>query len=156
MTPEQITNELKKAYQGEPWHGDSLLSIIARCSAHKVFSHPVPGAHSVAEIVLHLTAWTREIISRLSGHAAGEPAMGDWPVAQEQTESYWNGLVQDLKNSNEELLRITGRMQAEEWLQPAGVHAAEAGGEITCFALVNGLIQHHAYHAGQISLLCKY
>ncbi|WP_129718111.1 DinB family protein [Pedobacter sp. SYP-B3415] len=156
MTSKEIVNELRKAFHGEPWHGNSLLAILTACSARKVFSHPVPGAHSVAELVLHLTAWTREVICRISGETAKEPEMGDWPVPQEQTENYWNNILLDFKQSNEQLIRLADEVRPERWLEVAGGSEKVDGSEVTCFELLNGLVQHHAYHAGQISLLCKY
>ena len=40
---------------------------------------PVPGGHSIWELVLHMTGWALEVQARLDDAEAGEPAAGDWP-----------------------------------------------------------------------------
>ena len=41
---------------------------------------PIPGAHTIWEIVLHLTAWTREVDRRVLGGEPRFPEEGDWPA----------------------------------------------------------------------------
>ena len=68
-----LVEELKKAYNGYAWHGNNTLSLLVTADVQKVFNHPIPNAHSIAELVLHLTAWTEEVNERIKGHWQKSP-----------------------------------------------------------------------------------
>jgi hypothetical protein len=64
--------------EGDPWHGPNVIALLEGCRARRCRAGGA-GAHSITELVLHMTGWTREVQARLEGEAAGEPAGGDWP-----------------------------------------------------------------------------
>ena len=150
-----ITNELKKAFDGDAWHGRNALQILENVNGARAFAHFIPSAHSIAEITLHLTAWTEEVSARLMSKTASEPINGDWQVPEESTEKAWTKIIFDFKIANEELIRICENFRGKDWNNLVN----EEGQPILTVnfsELVNGLIQHHAYHAGQIALLSKF
>ena len=148
-----FSNELRKAYIGDAWHGNNISSIISSVKDSEVFVRPIPDAHTIAEIVLHLTSWTEEVNSRLMGKVSGEPVRGDWPGPMEETTAEWNSIVSDFHIENEKLLNLSMSFSAENWIEK---EETPTGKGASFFELFNGLIQHHAYHAGQISLLLKF
>lgn len=148
-----FASELRKAYSGDAWHGNNLSAIISSVKDRQVFKRPIANAHTIAELVLHLTAWTEEVISRLMGNVAKEPENGDWPEVNEETPAYWNVILRDFHIANEKLINLSLMMTGDQWLE--NVRHVE-GPRLTKWELLNGLIQHHAYHAGQIALLLKF
>jgi len=148
-----IANELKKAYSGDAWHGNNLSSIISSVKDGQVFKRPIPSAHTIAELVLHLTAWTDEVISRLIGNEVKEPESGDWPEITEESAAAWETILRGFHVANEKLINFTLMMTEDQWREKVNY---PSGGRITNYELVNGLIQHHVYHGGQISLLLKF
>ncbi|RYD72929.1 MAG: hypothetical protein EOP55_17975, partial [Sphingobacteriales bacterium] len=80
-----ISNEIKKSFNGDAWHGNHVMQTLNNVKPENAFTHFIPDAHSIAEIALHLTAWTEEVTSRLLGNAAAEPQIGDWPQPVEKT-----------------------------------------------------------------------
>ena len=152
-----ITNEIKKAFNGDAWHGNHVMQTLNNVKPENAFEHFIPNAHSIAEIALHLTSWTEEISSRLTGNAAAEPELGDWPKPGEQTARAWEKIIFDFKIANEELIRICESIRGDEWENTIKDERNLAlGTGITNIELVNGLGQHHAYHSGQIALLSKF
>lgn len=148
-----FANELRKGYSGDAWHGNSVSAILALVSKDQVFNRPIPNVHSIAEIVLHLTSWTEEVFSRLEGNVAKEPENGGWPKAKEETMQEWNAIVSDFRLANEKLLYLAMEISEDQWDSAV---QQETGTRLNYFELLNGLVQHHAYHAGQISLLLKF
>lgn len=148
-----FASELRKAYSGDAWHGNNLSAIISSVKDDQVFKRAVPGAHTVAELVLHLTAWTEEVISRLMGNVAKDPENGDWPEVKEEAAACWDVILRDFHVANEKLINLTLMMTHEQWQD--NVRHAD-GSKLTNWELLNGLIQHHAYHGGQIALLLKF
>jgi uncharacterized damage-inducible protein DinB len=152
-----IITELRKAFNGDAWHGGNLMQQLNLVEPADAFIHFIPNAHSIAELVLHITAWTDEVNSRLLGATAKEPAAGDWPTPQAETIKEWEKIVFDCKTSNEELIRVCDGLSMLDWESEVNDERdRELGTGVTNLALVNGLIQHHAYHSGQIGLLLKF
>ncbi|TKC04792.1 DinB family protein [Pedobacter polaris] len=152
-----LVDELKKAYTGDAWHGNNTLSLLLTANPAKVFTHPIPNAHSIAELVLHLTAWTEEVVDRISGQGAKEPAKGDWPETKEMSESQWQSILEEFKTANDKLIELVNIFQPSQWSNDVkDERDRELGAGVNNAQLINGLIQHHAYHSGQIALLLKF
>ncbi|SHG84933.1 DinB family protein [Pedobacter caeni] len=150
-----FAKELRKAYDGDAWHGNNISTVVASVKVAQAFTHPIPDAHSIAELVLHLSSWTEEVISRLSGNLPKEPLKGDWPVPAHQTDEYWEVIVNDFDRINEDLLALVNQFSEEQWSAELFTGPMPTR-TLSHFELLNGLIQHHAYHAGQIALLSKF
>lgn len=152
-----ITNEIKKAFNGDAWHGNHTMQILNNVSPENAFQYFAPNIHSIAEIALHLTSWTEEVTSRLMGDLAVEPKMGDWPSPQEKTPQAWERIIFNFKVANEELIRHCETIKDNQWNEHIkDKRNAALGTGVTNMELLNGLIQHHAYHSGQIALLSKF
>jgi len=152
-----LTKEIQKAFNGDAWHGNHVMQILNNVKPETAFEYFVPNGHSIAEIALHLTAWTEEVTSRLSGNAAVEPVKGDWPTPEEKTAVHWEKIIFDFKIANEELIRLVGSKNSNQWDDAvADARDPALGNGVTYAELLNGLIQHHAYHAGQIAILSKF
>src|SRR5688500_3616598 len=75
-----LVDQLERAHAGDPWHGPSRASLLADVTAEEARRRPASAVHCMWELVLHMTAWTREVTRRLQGRKAAEPEMGDWPA----------------------------------------------------------------------------
>lgn len=152
-----VVKELKNALNGNPWHGQNVLYLLSSANPQTVFSHPILGAHSIAEIVAHLTAWTEEATDRLIGKVVKEPTKGDWPVIIASDHVTWNVILDDFMISNAKLISICVGITKDGWNTPIVDERNSPLGTSTTYAeLINGIVQHHAYHAGQIALLLKF
>jgi uncharacterized damage-inducible protein DinB len=152
-----LVDELQKAYNGDAWHGGNTLSLLVTGNAEKVFTHPIPNAHSIAELVLHLTSWTEEVLDRINGAAAKEPTSGDWPVPTEVSEKGWNEILNQFKFANQKLIEALSNLKSSNWSNEVkDERNPPLGSGVNNLQLINGLIQHHAYHSGQIALLLKF
>ena len=49
-----LLDELKRIHNGGAWHGPALREALAGVTAEQATMRPVPGAHSIWELVLHL------------------------------------------------------------------------------------------------------
>lgn len=149
---ERLLDELRRAWDGDPWHGDSLRAILDGLTAHSAAARPLANAHSAGEIVLHLTAWTREVTRRLRDRVARDPQDGDWPAADRA----WEGAVDALARAHAELLDAVAAFPPAELDQTVGdARDRPLGAGVSYAVMLHGIAQHYAYHAGQIALLRK-
>jgi hypothetical protein len=70
---DRIIDQLQREHEGDPWHGSPLRQILTGLTSAQAAARPLPKAHSIWELVLHMTGWKNETRRRLSGAPAGEP-----------------------------------------------------------------------------------
>ena len=153
---ERLAREVGSTLSGDPWHGPSVMAVLSGIDAAAAGRRAIPGAHTIAELVLHMAAWTRETTRRLRGGAAGAPAEGDWPAPRAATAEAWRAALAELRLAHEELAAELVRHDDADLDRPVAGGQRDALGEIvTLRRTVAGLLQHDAYHAGQAALLRK-
>jgi uncharacterized damage-inducible protein DinB len=153
---DRIVDQLQRAYDGDPWHGPSVRAALEGVTARTAVKRQAIGGHTIAEIVLHMTAWTREVTRRLRLGTAQEPEAGDWPECSAVDEHGWLAMVRALDAANAALVAAVKGLDDGGLNEQIGVVRDRAlGGGVSRYITLHGLVQHHAYHAGQISLLKK-
>ncbi len=151
---EAILDCLQRSISGDPWHGPSLDVLLADVTPEQAFAHPVPGAHSIVELVLHVTAWTLEVGSRLRGGPPALPAIGDWPEPRQCSDARWESALGDLHAAHSDIVRLVRTfdpLRFSELVGPARDRVLGAG--VSHGTMLLGLAQHAAYHGGQVAIL---
>jgi hypothetical protein len=159
MLPEAegVLARVLDVHSGDPWHGSSTTRLLIGISDRQAISRPAADVHSIWEIVLHMTAWTREVASRLAGAAAKDPDAGDWPEAGPATDESWRAAVTALDAAQQELKAAAEATADARWHASVGdAREASAGTGGSHLDMLEGLALHHAYHAGQLALLKKW
>lgn len=147
---------LEKAHADDPWHGPSVADTLDGLTAEKAAAHPIPGAHSIWELVLHLAAWQGEATRRLAGHAPALPEEGDWPEVGERSEAAWQSALERLDAAHARLLETLAGLTDADLDRPGGSLSDRAlGTGVSYRTMVVGILQHAAYHSGQIMILRK-
>jgi uncharacterized damage-inducible protein DinB len=151
-----LAAQVAKVHNGDPWYGDPILTVLAGVSAKDAAAHPIAGAHSIWEMVLHLTSWAREVNRRLESGIWREPADGDWPAAPEPSAAKWKQAVAELSAVHEALHGTVAKLPPAQLDAQVGTERNRAlGTGVTLRETIHGILQHDAYHLGQISLLKK-
>jgi uncharacterized damage-inducible protein DinB len=152
----RIIDELEREYDGDPWHGSPLVAILDGVSASQANAKPVANAHSIWELVLHVTAWKNEVRLRLSGAPAGDPKEGDWPEVGEPSDERWHAALERLRRAQRDLLAdIESLPEAKLFAPTNDPRDRKTGAGVSYYVLLHGAVQHDVYHAGQIALLKK-
>lgn len=154
-SPGFFAAELRKAVTGEPWHGPGTLDLLRGISAEQAAEKPVRGGHSIWEIVLHMTAWQDEVRQRLGGKPPSMPEAGDWPRPPRPSAQAWRRSVEGLAASLEALAAAIDSLPADRLAARIGQADRPLGTGVTIAEMLSGIVQHTAYHSGQIALLRK-
>ena len=151
-----LSEQVRLAHDGPAWHGAALAENLDGINAEQAASRPLPDAHSVWEIVLHVTGWTREVARRLEGGDPGPPAEGDWPAVGRLSEEAWARDRAALGEAHAALAAAVEHFPEARWRdRVGGERDAPLGTGVSYAAMVAGLLQHDAYHGGQVGLLRK-
>jgi uncharacterized damage-inducible protein DinB len=152
---DRLLDELRRAWDGDPWHGDPVRRVLEGITAQQAAARPLAQAHGAWELVLHMTSWTREVTRRLRDRTAREPEDGDWP-APGTGEGEWNAALDALARAHAELVAAVAAFPPAELDHVVGdARDRPLGAGVTYAVMLHGIAQHHAYHAGQIALLKK-
>lgn len=156
MLGELLARQVNKAVEGDAWHGPGLLENLSAVTAAQAAGRPFASTHSIWELVLHLTGWAREVSRRLDGAPKGAPPEGDWPEVKEISEAAWQKACEALRQAHQELAEKVRRLPEARWAAPVTQRAGEPSPATDSFAdTLAGLLQHDAYHNGQIGLMRK-
>jgi uncharacterized damage-inducible protein DinB len=152
-----LVDQLERAHGGDPWHGSSRASLLADVTADEARRRPAVAVHSIWELVLHMTAWTREVTRRLRGHMASEPEMGDWPAPPTVSDDKaWQAAIRALDDAHLALRDAVGGLDPSRLTAPVSdARNRELGTGVTFAQTINGLVQHDAYHSGQVAAVKK-
>jgi len=147
---ECIVDLLQSGYNGTPWHGPSLVANLNDLTAAQAVQKPIPNGHCIWELVQHITAWVNVTINTIDGQQyAILPVEQDWPAMSGTDDAAWQGALDILDSSMGALIAAVGELQDDTlWDNLPGM-------EFNMYWLLMGVVQHSAYHAGQIGLLKK-
>lgn len=151
---DRIIDQLQREHDGDPWHGSPLLEILQGVTAGQAAAKPLQGAHSIWELVLHMTAWKGEVRKRLSGAPSGEPEEGDWPAVGVPTVDRWNEARERLQKAHDALLAAVRQLPESRLFEATNdSRNPPLGTGVSYYVLLHGLVQHDVYHSGQIGML---
>jgi uncharacterized damage-inducible protein DinB len=148
---ERILDQLKRAYEGEAWHGPSVREAIAGVTAVQAHARPLANGHSIWELVHHIAVWEDVGRRRLEGDRAAIEISGpeDWSPADDHTEAAWEQAQAALDRGHRALVETISRLPESRLDEPI------LAGMSTVYVTLHGVIQHDLYHAGQIAILKK-
>jgi uncharacterized damage-inducible protein DinB len=149
----RLADQIRRAFEGEAWHGDSLLEILAGVSAKTAAAHPIPNAHSIWELLLHIQAWDDVTIRRAGGTAVQPTGEKNFPPVRDTSEAAWQQAVAGVRKTHEELVRTVAAFPDARLDEQV---PGKSQDYYNFYYLFSGIVQHELYHAGQIALLKKF
>src|SRR5271166_532337 len=97
----RLSDQIRRAFDGEAWHGDSVTQILADVDAKTAAAHPIKKAHSVWELVLHIAAWDDACLRRAGGKAVSLKDAQNFPPVKDTSEAAWREAVKQLKSTHD-------------------------------------------------------
>jgi len=147
---ERIADQLRRAFEGNAWHGPALSEILSDVTSEQAAKKPLCAAHSIWEIVLHIAVWESAVRRRLVGEVIDElPPEEDWPPVKDTSENAWQSILESLKQGNRQLQQAISEFRDERLSEPVPAKG------YSMYVMLHGVVQHDLYHAGQIAILKK-
>jgi uncharacterized damage-inducible protein DinB len=145
----RILDQMDRAYSGEAWHGPDLKQLLDGVSAEDASKHPVPGAHSIWELVNHIAAWNTIVHQKSIGEPSEVTSEIDWPPVWEANGVAWKRALENLAEGRTRLRNYVKTLSDDQLDEPIVRETYSR------YVLLHGLVQHDLYHAGQIAVLKK-
>jgi uncharacterized damage-inducible protein DinB len=144
-----IADQLRRAFEGDAWHGPALLELLQDVDAATAAAKPLPDVHSIWELVLHVAAWDGAACHRLGGEKAQLTGAANFPVVPRPTEAAWRKAVAHAKRTHGVLVKTVAA------LPESRLRERVPGKRYDFYFMLHGIAQHELYHAGQIAILKK-
>ncbi|MBZ5667021.1 MAG: DinB family protein [Acidobacteriia bacterium] len=148
----RIADQLRRAFDGDAWHGDSVLQILEGVTAARAAARPIKHAHSIWELVLHIAAWDGAVLRRMGGVAVSLSAKKNFPPVKDASEAAWRKALAEVRRVHEELVAAVAVLPDSRLYEMV---PGKQGAHYNFYYMLHGVVQHELYHAGQIALLKK-
>lgn len=147
---EQLLADFENVFSGEPWYGDSVLTILEGISSEQAMK-PV-GGRRMYTLLLHMLAWRGYALRQLQGESEYDievNSVADWPPYQNEGLTAWPRAIASLQESQQQLLVLIRNLTEAQLMETVPRR------RFSFAFLINGIIQHDVYHLGQLALLKK-
>ncbi len=147
---DRIIDQMGRAHVGDPWTDVPLVGLLDGLTHENASARPIPGAHSIWEIVLHLGTTQELIVDLVRGVSRPYEPGDEWPPVGEPTEEAWTATVKQFRAGEAEVRRVVS-----EGVKAEQLDAPFREGGSSAYNNLHGYVQHAVYHGGQISVLKK-
>lgn len=150
--PARLADQIRRAFEGDAWHGDSLLELLADVDARTAAAHPIKDAHSIWELLLHIAAWDDAVRRRVGGAAVELAGKKNFPPVTETSTSAWRTAIDQAMHAHNQLVKAVAALPDSRLQERV---PGKKDDYHNFFYMLSGIAQHEIYHAGQIALLKK-
>jgi uncharacterized damage-inducible protein DinB len=147
-----LTEKIEKVYNGNPWYGNSIKSVLNDIDPKIAFTKAARNVHTIAELVVHIIAWREFVISKIKSDndfKITQKLSFDWKRIDRNEKTAWKSLLNALEKNQHEILTTLKKLDDDFLKLPVSRRRYNVE------FLIEGGIQHDIYHLGQISLLKK-
>ncbi|MBI1343957.1 MAG: hypothetical protein GC171_13570 [Terrimonas sp.] len=146
-----IANSFKDILEGEPWYGKPVYTIleeVEETSAEKTIN---PGDHTMMDLLRHMISWagfTLSLLRQDKEKAAAYETL-DWEKTGE-SQTRWADALRQFKDIHHAIIQDITTRENDDFLNdiaPLRTYSFRY--------LLQGLLQHNIYHAGQIAFIHK-
>jgi uncharacterized damage-inducible protein DinB len=141
----RLADQIRRAFDGEAWHGDSVLELLADVNAATAAARPIPNAHSIWELMLHIAAWDRITVTRMGGNLKEPSDDENFPKVKDTSEAAWRRTVEQCKATHDELVKAVAAFPDSRL---SGQVPGKTPDYYNFYYLFSGIAQHELYHAG--------
>jgi uncharacterized damage-inducible protein DinB len=135
-------------YQGDPWIGVNLVDSLNKISPQN--ANQKAGEHnSIWEILNHLISWRLNVLERVQDKIMTTPEDNYFSPVKDDSEKAWKAAIKKLEDSQVKwigFLESCNEKDLEKKYRP---------NDMNYYEHIHGIMQHDAYHLGQINLLVK-
>ncbi|HVF62325.1 MAG TPA: DinB family protein [Thermoanaerobaculia bacterium] len=146
----RLADQLERSFRGGAWHGPALAEALDGVDADAAAHRSAEGVHTIAEIAGHAAFWIDAARRRMEGESVTDvPPEVDFPPDGADSPKAWRQTLAGLERAHRGLHAALSALDDEQ------LDGAVSGSDPTVRGQLLGILQHNAYHAGQIVVLKK-
>ncbi|MFK7750674.1 MAG: DinB family protein [Kordia sp.] len=151
-----IIEQLTEIQDGKIWIGSSYHSKLSKVDESLVFTRPIEGLHSIAEIISHLTLWRNEAILKIKTGKGSktDDCEENWLTNEKLKPKGWTKIKSEYDNSLTELISLL--KEKEDTFLDEEYYDTDFKGNYPYNFVIKGMLHHDIYHLGQLGIIIKY
>jgi uncharacterized damage-inducible protein DinB len=142
-----LPRHIERAFTGPAWHGDALATLLGDITAAEAAVRAAPVLHTIGELAGHVGVWTDIARRRLAGEQVIPRPGENFASLDTSTPARWQAAIVQLHERHRALARAAAS------LSPERLDAMLPGHDYSVAEMLHGVVEHAAYHGGQIALL---
>ncbi|HSF53981.1 MAG TPA: DinB family protein [Algoriphagus sp.] len=146
---DRIVSLFEKLYNGEPWIDVTIQGTLSRISAAQAFNRPIPNCNTIWEIVNHLIEWKINVLQRINGQVLVTPANNYISPILDPSDLAWDQTLNRFESVHNQWLEYLRKVNTGDF------DSHYPPNQMTYYEHILGILQHEAYHLGQIVILAK-
>lgn len=151
---ERTARYLRETFTGDAWHGDSIAKTLDGVTAEQAAAKPLANAHSIWELVLHVTFWLDAVTLAMNGtplvqHSVPGYMQMNFPPVKSAEQKAWEEAKARMLAAAEKCAGAIAKFD------PAKFHNKVPGRQYDFSYALPGIVSHTIYHGGQMALLKK-
>ncbi len=162
---QHLSDTIRRAHEGPAWFGPSLSETLDDVTLEQAM-HRVGDAHTIWELLTHITAWLEIVRRRMEGERLTDDNLtwdDNWPPVPESTAENWEASKRRAEQAVGSLCKTVegfgvenlSRSVVGEGHVNSALDSGVPGKEFTFAVMLHGAAQHMVYHCGQIAVLKK-
>jgi uncharacterized damage-inducible protein DinB len=147
---ELVIRLFEKLFDGSPWIDVNLMDTLNSIDYKKASIKPQPDQNSIWEVVNHLINWRLNVLQRVQGKVIKSPDNNYFEPITAKSQAGWEKTLVKLKDSQSQWIKFL------KGASPDKFQEVYAPNKMSYYEHIHGILQHDAYHLGQIRLLVRY
>ncbi|HUZ58560.1 MAG TPA: DinB family protein [Hanamia sp.] len=145
----RITKLFEDQYNGNPWIDVTIMGALRNITSEQASKKIAPGRNSIWQIVNHIISWRENVLLRVQGNIITTPNNNYFSEIADTSETAWQKALERLENSQHQWVAFLKTFDETrfEKIYPKN--------RMSYYEHIHGILQHDAYHLGQIVLLSK-
>jgi uncharacterized damage-inducible protein DinB len=147
------TNRIKKLFDdlfdGHPWIEVMIWPALTQLTASQAASRIYPEWNTIWEITNHMISWRENVLQRIQGHVLQTPASNYIEPVTDTSDAAWNQTLSRFKDTQEAWTSFLANWNESEF------EKTYPSNGMSYYEHVQGILQHDAYHLGQIVIMSK-
>ncbi len=146
----QLAAQIEMLFTGPVWIDVTIMDTLKNISAAQAAAKPFNNANSIWQIVNHCIDWRFNLCERIQGKSPMAGEANYFIPVKNTTEKAWKTTLKEFEKSQNELVKLVKAMSDKKLNTEQGKY------KVTFRNFIHGIIQHDAYHLGQIVILKKF
>jgi uncharacterized damage-inducible protein DinB len=146
---DRIVKVFEDLYDGSPWIDVTILPNLKKLTARQASKRIYSDWNTIWEITNHLIRWRETVLQRIQGKIITSPSHNYFLPVRDTSPLAWQNTLERLAISQQEWISFLKKFKAADF------EKVYPGNKMSNYDHIIGIIQHDAYHLGQMIIMMK-
>ena len=146
---ERVSKLFEDLYNGHPWIDVTILPNLKKLTAKQAAKRIYSDWNTIWEIVNHIISWRETVLLRIQGKNIKSPSHNFFVEVPDTSPEAWNSTLDRLEVSQSFWISFLKNFNENDF------DTVYKPNKLTYYEHIHGILQHDAYHLGQIVIMMK-